>query len=1328
MTDKNLHLKLLLIVVVVGLLSWELYPPREKLKGGIDLVGGHVLLYEIDETGLDESQKRDLAERVMRVLRKRVDPKGQRNLEWVPIGRNRLEIRMPKPPKEAQQRRKQWEQAAARLKATNITRAELDLALSETGPARQAALDALVRGVPSRRALLAEAAKAYDAYQAARAGGSPKQQDRAFEQLEAAINRVLETNIDLPHFSNILAIEDKKERAKQLTRLRERYPHRVELLAQARQAYDNWAKNKGFLEDPSDLQRLLRGAGVLEFRILPEREPGEPRKYEAYIKELHQRGPQYRGGLYLWCRIADPVAFLNLDSPEALKDFEAIKKRRRIIIEKYADGYYVLAWARARSGGVPRALLSPSKGGPKWSLKRASMTRDELGRPAVNFVLDSIGGSAFYQLTSKNVKKPLCIVLDDQAISAPVIDEPIRESGIIRGDFTVDEVHRLVSTLEAGALPARLKEPPIMIKSVGPRLGKVNRERGLTAAKWGLYLVAAFMLFYYLHAGLIADIALGLNLIIVLGIMAMIQATFTLPGVAGIILTIGMAVDANVLIFERIREEIARGTTLRMAIRTGYEKAFSTILDANLTTLVTCVILGYFGSEEVKGFALTLGLGVATSMFTALFVTRQFFTVMILPSLSRQEVLYCWGGAGALAAFGAAMYELGRWLSGPNEPSRALGLGEYILFTAGAAVALVALMWGLRIVFRTTSPSHPGRVPMLRLLSQPKINWLAKRRLFWPVSAALAIGGIALFIVQPNDRLYDIEFLGGTSAQIELAEPMTDEQVRSKITDPQTGSPAWLRRAADAFAAATVTSPEPNTFQIRSPDLSAEDLETLLMTTFSDKIAKGGIVGEGHTIRVRTKPQANVTLAMLQAERARVAEYVRRAAEKFESARVQEVQEYGATTTQRLTFEVTTTETDKKLVRAAILGVFGPGQLVARQAVRYVLVKDRQRAPEGLFPIRETARQLGDVIGGTSVYDVRRFRGGLALVFDQLDPPQTLRSIRERLRDMRLQPDFEQYQWRDYDIVGLARVEPTTGASSRPGNAEPRYSRIAILVTDENFLYFDGHERWAENLARPELTLAEAALSSERSLQKVTQFAPQVAARAKAQAGIAIVLALAAIVLYIWIRFGNMLFGLAAIVALVHDLAISLGLVTASYFLYQTAVGQTLAITAMRIDLPMIAAFLTIIGYSLNDTIVVFDRIRENRGKLATLSPTIINTSINQTLSRTILTSLTTLLVVVVMYAFGGPGIHGFSFALIVGVVVGTYSSIGIASPLVMYPRALRVVLTAIITAALVGGLVATGSVVLRVILGVAAALVVGTWAKAELNTVRERQQLAMAR
>lgn len=213
----------------------------------------------------------------------------------------------------------------------------------------------------------------------------------------------------------------------------------------------------------------------------------------------------------------------------------------------------------------------------------------------------------------------------------------------------------------------------------------------------------------------------------------------------------------------------------------------------------------------------------------------------------------------------------------------------------------------------------------------------------------------------------------------------------------------------------------------------------------------------------------------------------------------------------------------------------------------------------------------------------------------------------------------------------------------------------------------------------------EAALGQEESLSKVIQFAPQIAGQTQNRAIFAIVLALAAIVSYLWLRFGTKEYGLAAIVALVHDVSITLGLVGICQFVAATLAGKALLLDAFRIDLPMIAAVLTVIGYSLNDTIVVFDRIRENKGRVESLNPKIINNSINQTLSRTVLTSMTTFLVVFILYLFGGKGVHGFSFALLIGVIVGTYSSIGIAAPLLHRPRLLHGIVTVIVALGVIG-------------------------------------------
>jgi len=230
-------------------------------------------------------------------------------------------------------------------------------------------------------------------------------------------------------------------------------------------------------------------------------------------------------------------------------------------------------------------------------------------------------------------------------------------------------------------------------------------------------------------------------------------------------------------------------------------------------------------------------------------------------------------------------------------------------------------------------------------------------------------------------------------------------------------------------------------------------------------------------------------------------------------------------------------------------------------------------------------------------------------------------------------------------------------------------SGVEIAVVSPDMTYMDrDSENWNQKVWQAfvdnEAARFSAALSQSEPLPWVTQVDPSVGRKSMNDALVAIAFSLAAIVIYIWVRFGTVRFGVAAVVALVHDVSIAVGMVAASAWLSQTWIGEKLLISEFKINLPMIAAFLTVIGYSLNDTIVVFDRIRENRGKLAVLSPDVINLSINQVISRTILTSFTTLIVLVVMYIWGGPGLRGFNYVLIIGVLVGTYSSIGIATPL----------------------------------------------------------------
>jgi len=243
------------------------------------------------------------------------------------------------------------------------------------------------------------------------------------------------------------------------------------------------------------------------------------------------------------------------------------------------------------------------------------------GQAVVSFRFSVAGGKRFGDTTSANAGKMLAIVLDDKVISAPRINEPILGgAGIISGSFTTQDAHDLALLLRAGALPAPLQV--LEERTVGPDLGADSIQAGAIASGVGLILVVVFMVLIYGTLGLLANVALVLNLVILLALMSVLGATLTLPGIAGIVLTMGMAVDANVLIYERMREEQRNGRGLISTVQVAFERAFGTILDANLTTLAAAALLFQFGSGPVRGFAVTLSLGLMTSMFTAIMVTR----------------------------------------------------------------------------------------------------------------------------------------------------------------------------------------------------------------------------------------------------------------------------------------------------------------------------------------------------------------------------------------------------------------------------------------------------------------------------------------------------------------------------------------------------------------------------------------------------------------------------------------------------------------------------------------------------------------------------------
>ncbi|MEX0654876.1 MAG: protein translocase subunit SecD, partial [Phycisphaeraceae bacterium] len=835
-----------------------------------------------------------------------------------------------------------------------------------------------------------------------------------------------------------------------------------------------------------------------------------------------------------------------------------------LVGDRYGDQYYLLL-ADTRDRAITREQ-------PNWELTSAQMTSDQQGRPAVGFGLNAVGGSLMGRLTGAHVGEPMAILLDNAVISAPTLNDQIRDQGQITGSFSEAEVNYLLRTLRAGSTSAELSEEPISENTTGPQLGQDNLQAGVRAAVISLIAVGAFMLVYYLFAGAVANVALIANMIIILGVMALLQATFTLPGIAGIVLTIGMAVDANVLIFERIREEIDRKADLATAVRLGYEKALSTILDANITTLITCIVLGYTATAEVKGFAVTLGIGIVATLFTALFLTRVI-------------------------------------------------LEAYIKF--GKAKAMHQL---------------PTLVPAIGRLLTPNVDWIGKRFIFFAISGVLIVGGL-LAITSRGEDMLDIEFRAGTQVAFDLAEdeqlPIAEARRRLAVYGEVGQAMQEAQQAGQTLDPATLASDEH-----RQVYEELQDIKEAADARRAEAQASGDVVEDPVDFSLLNQARV-ITVG--------------------ETERTDEGMMAGG-------FSIATLVTDSHvvsdIVTAAFEDVLDPN-LTRSVTFRGQELDDVERASAQGHIFAITDRDLGDTINrpDLTAHDVQDYLGGVAIVLQDLDPTVARGEVERRMNRMRMDPMFEGLGFREFDVIGLDTADTPEG--------EPqRYQSVVIVARDADTNYVDMPDAFGETggLADTEWQLAREAMQRGTSLASVSNFSSQVSTTMAQQAISAMVLALLAVVAYIWFRFGSIRYGVAAIVALVHDITIALGIMALTGFFHGDVnpIARWLMIDPFMIDLAIVAAILTIVGYSLNDTIVVFDRIRENRGRLSRETPGIINESINQTISRTVITSGTTLLAVAVLYVFGGPGVHGFAFMVLVGVGIGTYSSIAIAAPILM--------------------------------------------------------------
>lgn len=380
--------------------------------------------------------------------------------------------------------------------------------------------------------------------------------------------------------------------------------------------------------DPGRARRLIGRTAQLRFHRV--REDAELKKtldaidaaVDGELKKLLGSRPVGRDRTLFYIKAEDKEAFNKILKTPAAQDKIPEGSTLAFGIEEVRDGEKI----------IPLYLLEADPAMSGEDLEMARVFYDERNRPLVTFEFGDEGAEEFGRLTAELMhgNKPLAIVLDGVVQSAPSVKSRITRRGQIEGQFTHEEARDLAVVLRSGALPA-----PVEIledRTVGPSLGRDSIRKGMIAAAIGFLVVVLMMLARYRGSGVIANFGLLLNLVFVMACLAMFHATLTLPGIAGIVLTIGMAVDANILIFERIREELADGKGPFSAVNAGFERAFGTIFDANLTTLITAMVLYEFGTGPIRGFAVTLSIGILCSMYTAVYVSRTIFEKLVLGS------------------------------------------------------------------------------------------------------------------------------------------------------------------------------------------------------------------------------------------------------------------------------------------------------------------------------------------------------------------------------------------------------------------------------------------------------------------------------------------------------------------------------------------------------------------------------------------------------------------------------------------------------------------------------------------------------------------------
>jgi SecD/SecF fusion protein len=716
--------------------------------------------------------------------------------------------------------------------------------------------------------------------------------------------------------------------------------------------------------------------------------------------------------------------------------------------------------------------------GEDLDAKTLAETADESGFPALGYRIKAEKVGPYENWSERNIGKCSAIILNGEVRLAPVFRSMITGGrGQISGIGTSADVNNLVKVLKTGALEII----PILDSetTVGASLGQIAIEKGEFSMILGAVLILVFMIGYYKFAGSIAILALLMNVAFVFGILAFVKATLTLPGLAGIVLTIGMAVDANILIFERIREEMGEGKDLKHSVEAGFEKALSTILDANITTFLTGLILYWVGIGPIKGFAVTLMIGIVTSVFSALY-------------------------------------------------------GSKLLFHFAVSRGLTDLN-------------------MRQLFKRPHFRFLKLRMITTTLSVILVLTGLTIFFTTDNATKYGLDFTGGAAVRVALSEQMKQADIVKLLQDDEAFK--------NEFGSAQVTT------------LGETDRE--------------------FQIKIKLNAEQRDRFQKQQEE-------ANRRRETWTPPFVSELERLLEGKLANSPFTILSTPTD-----------IGTGTIV-------------EVALNSTSPV-----QISDIKEKLAIFKIGKVEG----YNENGERDPDLEVAKRVFLDLTMEP---------LGVDELDQLEEAVTAFKKrlPGTLREQLAGLQDANGDDLVL------------SSP---FPETELIGSRAVGDL-----------QGAAILSVLISIGGILLYIRVRFHEFKYGIGACVALVHDVSIVLGLVV---------LGNAIGIVHAEIDLSMIAAFLTIIGYSLNDTIVVFDRIRENLELKRKYGEEIhfeelVDSSVNQTLSRTVLTSLTTFFVILSILVFNhgaGSVLEGFSFAMLGGILVGTYSSIWVANPVVVW-------------------------------------------------------------